>query len=172
LENFARLAFLLTAIAIFTAEAGVTSVSAATVAALGASNTYGKGVSRQQAYPAQLEVLLRARGYQVRVVNAGVNGDTTGGMLRRLDRVLPRDTVVVILQPGGNDRRKVMADERETNISAMRSRLSGRGVRIIMLENQMLRGLPHQPDGMHLTPEGYHMLAEALVLEVSRAIGK
>jgi acyl-CoA thioesterase-1 len=35
---------------------------AATVVALGASNTFGKGVSRSQAYPAQLEALLRARG--------------------------------------------------------------------------------------------------------------
>jgi hypothetical protein len=26
----------------------------------------------------------------------------------------------------------------------------------------MFRGLPHQPDGVHLTPEGYHMLAEKL----------
>jgi acyl-CoA thioesterase-1 len=172
LEKFARLPFLHTAIAIFTAAPGVTSVSAATVVALGASNTYGNGVSRQQAYPARLEALLRARGLQVRVVNASVNGDTTGGMLRPLDRVPSKDTVVVILQPGGNDRRKLMADERETNISAMCSRLSGRGIRMIMLENQMLPGLPHQPDGMHLTPEGYHMLAEALVSEVSRAIGK
>jgi acyl-CoA thioesterase-1 len=35
---------------------------AATVVALGATNTFGKGVSRSQAYPAQLEALLRARG--------------------------------------------------------------------------------------------------------------
>jgi acyl-CoA thioesterase-1 len=39
----------------------VGAAQAATVVALGASNTYGKGVSRGQAYPAQLEALLRAR---------------------------------------------------------------------------------------------------------------
>src|SRR5271169_6480528 len=77
---------------------------AATVVALGASNTFGKGVSRNQAYPAQLEALLRARGLGVHVVNAGVNGDTTGGMLARLDHVVPKGTSVVVLQPGGNDR--------------------------------------------------------------------
>jgi acyl-CoA thioesterase-1 len=172
LRNLARLTFLLAAMAIFAAVPGVTSASAATVVALGASNTYGKGVSRQQAYPAQLEALLRARGHQVRVINAGVNGDTTGGMLRRLNRVVPQGTRIVILQPGGNDRRKGMANDRETNISQIHSRLSARGIRMIMLENHMLRGLPHQPDGMHLTPEGYHMLAERLVSEVSGAIGK
>ena len=73
---------ILAAIFIFTsAPAG-----AATIVALGASNTYGKGVARNQAYPAQLEAILRAKGANVRVVNAGINGDTTEGMLQRLDR--------------------------------------------------------------------------------------
>src|SRR3979490_3637662 len=80
------------------------SALAATVVALGASNTFGKGVSRGQAYPAQLEALLRAKGLNARVINAGINGDTTGAMLARLDRVLPKGTRVALLQPGGNDR--------------------------------------------------------------------
>jgi GDSL-like Lipase/Acylhydrolase family len=83
--------------------------NAATVVALGASNTFGKGVARSQAYPAQLEAILRAKGANVRVVNAGINGDTTEGMLRRLDQVVPKGTSAVILQPGGNDRRKGLA---------------------------------------------------------------
>jgi acyl-CoA thioesterase-1 len=41
-----------------------------------------------------------------------------------------------------------------------------------MLGNSMLRGLPHQPDGQHLTPEGYHMLAQSLASQVSGAIGR
>jgi acyl-CoA thioesterase-1 len=139
---------------------------AATVVALGASNTFGKGVSRSQAYPAQLEALLRARGFDVHVVNAGINGDTTGGMLARLDRAVPNGTRVVILQPGGNDRRKHAPD----NIPAIESRLSAMGVKVVMLPNNMLHGLPHQPDGQHLTPEGYHMLAEQLVGQVTAAL--
>ena len=43
---------------------------------------------------------------------------------------------------------------------------------MIMLANSMLGGLPHQPDGMHLTPEGYRMLAEALASQVAAAIGR
>lgn len=141
---------------------------AATVVALGASNTFGKGVSRSQSYPAQLEALLRKRGLNVRVVNAGVNGDTTGGMLARLDRVVPKGTSVVILQPGGNDRRKLATD----NTPAIQSRLSAMGIKVVLLPNGMLHGLPHQPDGQHLTPEGYHMLAEALVGQVAAALGR
>jgi acyl-CoA thioesterase-1 len=142
--------------------------NAATVVALGASNTFGKGVSRSQAYPAQLEALLRARGISVHVVNAGINGNTTGEMLARLNSAVPRGTSVVILQPGGNDRRKGVTDQ----TAAIESRLSAMGVKLVMLDNGMLHGLPHQPDGQHLTPEGYHMLAEALVGQVAAALGK
>jgi len=119
----------------------VSAAQAATVVALGASNTFGKGVSRSQAYPAQLEGLLRAKGLNARVINAGINGDTTGGMLARLDRMVPKGTSVVILQPGGNDRRKLAPDQ----TSEIQARL--------------------------LTPEGYHMLAEELVGQVAGALG-
>jgi acyl-CoA thioesterase I len=145
---------------------GVVSADAATIVALGASNTYGKGVARGQAYPAQLEAILRAKGSNVRVVNAGINGDTTEGMLERLDRAVPNGTSAVILQPGGNDRRKGRPDR----TADIQSRLSARGIPVIMLANGMLRGLPHQPDGQHLTPEGYHMLAESLASQVAGAI--
>ena len=146
----------------------IAPASAATVVALGASNTYGKGVARGQAYPAQLEAILRAKGASVRVVNAGINGDTTEGMLRRLDQAVPKGTSAVILQPGGNDRRKGSPDR----TSEIQSRLSGRGIPVIMIPNSSFRGLPHQPDGQHLTPEGYHMLAEQVASQVAGVIGR
>lgn len=146
---------------------GVTA-EAATIVALGASNTYGKGVARNQAYPAQLQAILQAKGSSVRVVNAGINGDTTEGMLRRLDSAVPNGTSAVVLQPGGNDRRKRSPDR----TADIQSRLSARGIPVIMLGNGMLHGLPHQPDGVHLTPEGYHMLAEAVASQVAGVIGR
>ena len=145
--------------------------AAAIIVALGASNTYGRGVARSEAYPAQLEALLRAKGHDVRVINAGINGDTTGGMLRRLGAV-PKGARVVILQPGGNDRRRGSEDDRAENIGAIESQLQARGVRVVVLENGMLHSLPHQPDGHHLTPEGYRMLAEGLVGQVAGALGR
>ena len=147
---------------------GAVSADAATIVALGASNTFGKGVARNQAYPAQLEAILRAKGENVRVVNAGINGDTTEGMLGRLDRAVPNGTSAVILQPGGNDQRKGRPDR----TADIQSRLAARNIPVIMLGNSMLGGLPHQPDGEHLTPEGYHMLAEAIASQVSGAIGR
>ena len=141
---------------------------AATVVALGASNTYGKGVGRDEAFPAQLEAILRAKGLNVHVVNAGINGDTTEGMLQRLDSVVPSGTNVVILQPGGNDMRKGSPDR----TAEIQSRLRARGIRVIMVPNNAFRGLPHQPDGQHLTPEGYHMLAQSLASRVAGAVGR
>lgn len=141
---------------------------AATVVALGASNTYGKGVGRDEAFPAQLEAILRAKGLNVHVVNAGINGDTTEGMLQRLDSVVPSGTNAVVLQPGGNDMRKGSPDR----TAEIQSRLRARGIRVIMVPNNAFRGLPHQPDGQHLTPEGYHMLAQSLASRVAGAVGR
>jgi acyl-CoA thioesterase I len=146
----------------------VGAVQAATVVALGASNTAGKGVSSNEAYPAQLESMLRARGLDVNVVNAGISGDTTGGMMARLDSAVPKGTRVVVLQPGGNDMRRGQPDY----TAQLRSRISAMGVKVVMVPNGMFRGKPRQPDGMHLTPEGYHMLAQQLVGPVTAALRK
>ena len=101
-------------------------------------------------------------------VNAGINGDTTEGMLQRLDRTVPNGTSAVILQPGGNDRRKGSPDR----TSEIQSRLKARGIPVIMIANGTFWGLPHQPDGQHLTPEGYHMLAEHVASQVAGVIGR
>jgi acyl-CoA thioesterase-1 len=157
---------------LFLAAAGMLlqlgAAHAATVVALGASNTAGKGVSADQAYPAQLEAMLRARGLEVNVVNAGISGDTTGGMMARLESAVPKGTKVVILQPGGNDLRRGAP----SYTAELQGRLRAMGVKVVMLPNEMFRGKPHQPDGQHLTPEGYRMLAQQLVGPVAAALRK
>lgn len=142
----------------------------AQVVALGASNTAGKGVSSHDAYPAQLEAMLKARGHAVAVINAGISGDTTPGMLARLDSAVPQGTRVVILQPGGNDRRKGAASV----VPQITAKLRARGITVVMLGNSMLHAIPremHQVDGMHLTPAGYRLLAERMLPRVMAALG-
>jgi len=143
------------------------------IVVLGASNTYGKGVGRGAAFPAQLQAMLKARGFDVRVSNAGINGDTTGGMLRRLNSAAPAGTQLVILQPGNNDRRKGIGGERAGNISTIVSSLQARGVKVIVAE-RILAGLSQhlQPDGEHLTGVGYRVVAERLLPQVEAAIGR
>ena len=74
------------------------------IVAIGASNTHGWYVGNHGAYPAQLQALLRAKGVDAQVTNAGVPFETTG-ILRRIDKDVPDGTDIVILEPGGNDRR-------------------------------------------------------------------
>src|SRR3974377_1269879 len=66
------------------------------IVAIGASNTAGGGVGSENAYPAQLQLMLQTRGYNVQVANAGKSFDTTGGMLRRLDAAVPSGTFLFI----------------------------------------------------------------------------
>jgi acyl-CoA thioesterase I len=73
------------------------------IVALGDSLTAGLGLPQSEAFPAQLEVALKARGQDVKVVNAGVSGDTAAAGLARLDWALPDDASAVIIELGAND---------------------------------------------------------------------
>ncbi len=61
------------------------------IVAFGDSLTKGYNLPPTQAFPAQFERALRAKGYGVTVLNAGVSGNTTASGLARLDRVLALD---------------------------------------------------------------------------------
>ena len=66
------------------------------------------------------------------------------------------------------------SEARAENVEQIVSRLRSRGVQVIMLENQTLGAVPtqyHQPDGQHLTPEGYRLLASWLLPQVAPALG-
>lgn len=144
-----------------------------TIIALGASNTDGWGVDRSEAYPARLQALLEARGLDVRVRNAGMPGDTTGGMLARLSSWLSNGVRLVILQPGTNDERMGLAAERAGNIEKIRAELGGRGIKLLVIENETLDALPRaevRDDGIHFTPAGYALLAERILPQVLSAL--
>src|SRR5580704_5867722 len=127
----------LRAVAILAAFALAAPAAAGTlnIVAIGASNTSGFGVGAQNAYPALLQALLRKKGIEANVTNAGVNGDVTSGMLSRLDAAVPKGTDIVILQPGGNDLRFFGTKERRSaNVAAMAARMRGRGIRVIIYD--------------------------------------
>ena len=73
------------------------------IVAFGDSLTAGYGLAANEAFPAQLQRALVAKGLAVNVVNAGVSGDTTAGGLARLDWSIPDGTDAVILELGAND---------------------------------------------------------------------
>jgi acyl-CoA thioesterase-1 len=73
------------------------------IVAFGDSLTAGLGLSEKDSFPAQLERALKARGQQVKVVNAGVSGDTAAAGLARLDWAMPDDASAVIVELGADD---------------------------------------------------------------------
>jgi acyl-CoA thioesterase I len=73
------------------------------IVAFGDSLTAGLGLAQSEAFPAQLEQALRARGQDVKIVNSGVSGDTAAAGLARLDWALPNDASAVIIELGAND---------------------------------------------------------------------
>ena len=73
------------------------------IAAVGDSLTAGLGVEENESYPALLENRLKSEGYDVRVINAGVSGETSSGTLARMDWLLTLKPAIVILETGAND---------------------------------------------------------------------
>lgn len=71
--------------------------------AYGDSLMAGYQLQQRDAFPRQLERALRKKGYNVKVVNAGVSGDTARAGLNRLDWTLPKNADGVILELGAND---------------------------------------------------------------------
>jgi len=74
-----------------------------TILALGDSLTAGLGLETPEAFPARLEAALKAKGLDVRIVNAGVSGDTAAAGLARLDWALSDDVGGLIVELGAND---------------------------------------------------------------------
>lgn len=141
------------------------------IVAFGASNTAGKGVNPSAAWPARLEGLLKAKGAGAEVVNAGLNGDTSCGMMGRMDSAVPPGTHVVILQPSGcNDRRRGCSGL-QANIAQMKSRLAARRIRVVHMDFMgQLKRRYQQPDGIHLSAEGHARAAAMILPQVLAAI--
>jgi acyl-CoA thioesterase-1 len=164
----------------FLASAWSARAEALNIVALGASNTAGRGqghhpggVDRSQAYPAQLEAMLRAKGIDAHVRNAGVAGDTTGGMLRRMNSAVPDGTQIVILQTGGNDaRRGVSSGETAANTATMTSKLEARGIKVILLDKSDAPASTRDPDGEHFNAQGHAAIAASLLPRVIAAAGR
>ena len=75
-----------------------------TILALGDSLTEGLGVANDANYPAQLEARLQELGYKnVQVINSGLSGETSTGLVNRLDWVAQTKPDVTILTIGAND---------------------------------------------------------------------
>ncbi|HJV67176.1 MAG TPA: arylesterase [Geomonas sp.] len=113
-----------------------------TLVAVGDSLTAGLGVPEMEAYPAQLERKLHQAGYNWRVINAGISGETTSGTLSRLNWILKLKPDVVILEIGANDGfRGVNTELARRNIESLVSQFQNHGAVVVLAGMQMLTNM-------------------------------
>jgi acyl-CoA thioesterase-1 len=74
-----------------------------TILFLGTSLTAGLGLDPDSAYPQQLQRKIDAARLPYQTVNGGVSGETSAGLLRRLDWILQRPAQVIVVETGAND---------------------------------------------------------------------
>ncbi|MET0688821.1 MAG: GDSL-type esterase/lipase family protein, partial [Methyloceanibacter sp.] len=101
----AWVALVVASLPLFVAVAPVAQAEphAPVIVTLGDSLTAGLGLPQSEAFPAQLQAALKARGRDVTVIDAGVSGDTATAAAQRLDWALPDNADAVIVELGGND---------------------------------------------------------------------
>ncbi len=73
------------------------------IAFLGTSLTVGLGLPDDEAFPALIQDTLDALELDFRVINAGENGGTSAGGLRRIDWLLQQPISILVLELGAND---------------------------------------------------------------------
>ena len=104
------------------------------IAALGDSLTQGYGLPAEQGFVPQLEAWLQARGHEVRLINAGVSGDTTAGGLARIGWTLTPDVQALIVTLGGNDLLRGLPPEAaRANLAGILEAAAGAGIEVLLI---------------------------------------
>ncbi len=126
------------------------------ILAFGDSLTAGYNLPADQSFAAQLELSLRNQGRSVRVTNAGVSGDTSGGGLARLEWSLQDRPDLVILELGANDGLRGLSPETmRANLEAIITRLREAGARVILagMRAPVNWGLAYKADFERVFPD-------------------
>jgi acyl-CoA thioesterase I len=100
---------------------------AKTVLFYGDSLTAGYGLSTEEAFPNLVGKKLNSNGKTVKVVNAGLSGETSAGGLSRIDWILRQPVDVFVLELGPNDGlRGLPLEQTEKNLQAIIDKVKGK----------------------------------------------
>jgi acyl-CoA thioesterase I len=103
------------------------------IVCFGDSLTAGYGTEPGHSYPDYLQQILDSRGYGYRVINQGVNGNTTQDGVRRLNDVLAGHPEIVVVEFGGNDKLNGLpVSATQTNLDQIISTLQTAGVKVAL----------------------------------------
>jgi len=117
------------------AAAAAQAATAPTVLVFGDSLSAGYGIDVDQSWPALLQSRLESQGYEHRVINASISGETTEGGVTRIARALENfNPELVILELGGNDGlRGFPPDRMKANLQTIIETTKASGAAVIML---------------------------------------
>ena len=106
-----------------------------TVLVFGDSLSAGYGIEVDQSWPALLQARLKQQGYEHRVVNASISGETTEGGVTRIDAALENFSPdLLILELGANDGLRGFPPARmKANLAAMIDRARAYGTTVVLL---------------------------------------
>ena len=104
-KMFRRLFFvIMLAVASTATHASISKTNDSTILIIGDSLSAGLGVAYNQSWPSLLQDRLDKDGYKIKVINAGISGDTTAGGKERLPILLRQHRPeIVVIELGGND---------------------------------------------------------------------
>jgi len=105
------------------------------VLVFGDSLSAAHGISVEQGWVNLLAQKISNQGYEFRVVNASVSGETSAGGLARLPRALTvQQPRIVLLELGANDGlRGLPLDQTQNNLDQMLTLLQGRHIAVLLL---------------------------------------
>lgn len=121
------------------AESVVAAAPRQTILVVGTSLTAGLGLEPEQAYPALLQQKVDSANLPFEVVNAGVSGETSSALLRRIDWLLQQPFDWVVVETGANDGlRGVPVETMRANIrqiiAAIRAARPGARIALVRME--------------------------------------
>lgn len=102
------------------------------ILAIGTSLTQGYQLPPGTDFTAVLEARLKKDGLNVKIVNAGVSGDTSAGGLARLDWALSEPFDAAIVELGSNDAlRALKPAQTESNLDAILTKLKAKNIKVL-----------------------------------------
>jgi lysophospholipase L1-like esterase len=184
------LAKLIAALALLLAACLPAAARTIHIVAFGDSATAGWLVPHDKAYPAQLQALLRQKGYDAAVENAGTNGGTTAGALRRFDQLIGPDTDIALVEFGTNDLRAGASKAKlRARLTELIRALQARRIEVLLIglgsldlsdvakinkipyaQWRLPRGKYRARDRAHFNAQGYAILVARLLPQVEMLI--
>jgi acyl-CoA thioesterase I len=115
-----------------------------TILFVGTSLTAGLGLEPDSAFPMLIQRKIDSAGFAFDVVNAGVSGETSSGLIDRLDWLLRGTFDILVLETGANDGlRGIPASTLRSNLETALTRIKAArpDARVVLVQMEALPNL-------------------------------